>query len=92
MYDSLSLFIVLLAEIFLLQAWNLLFLLFAVSDVLFGRVISDKLVAIVFPALKLKIFIAFLIQILIIEIVIIVFVIECLIIVLNFDFDLITQN
>jgi len=54
----LLLFVVLLTEIFFLKTGKLVFFLFALPDVFFGRVISDELVAVVLFALEFKVFIA----------------------------------
>ena len=81
-------------EIFLFEGGKLIFFLFAFTDILFGRVVSDKFVTIILFRLKLKVFVA-LINVFIIKLVVFVLILKCLaiiLIILNLYFDLISEN
>ena len=84
-----------MAEVFFLHTGKLVFFLLTLADVFLCRVVSDEFIAVVFPALKFKVFVALFIHIFIIEFIVIFVVIQALIfaiVVFDLNLNLIAQN
>ena len=89
----LLIFVVFLAEVFLFERWEFILFLFAIADVFFSRIVSDELVAVVFSAFELEVFVAFFIDVLFVEFVVVLLVIEALVlavVILDFDLNLVS--
>lgn len=80
-------------EVLLLERGQLILFLFAFANILFGRVVPDKLVAVILFGLELKVLIT-IINVLIIKLIILLLIFKAfilIVIILNFNLNLITK-